>query len=385
MNKNNKYFCNFGYKYFGPLIYNFVIWLLNDLKRNKIEKVYFLSRDGYIIKKAFDIINLTNIKSYYFYASRRSIIVPYLWKLKSEKEIFDVISFNKKITIETFLKKVGLDNYDVSSFLKKYNFTLHDYVDISNRGIFDELLKEVFPIIKSNSKSEWHSMIKYIEDNDFNGRVAIVDIGWYGSMQNSLEKLLPNVEIYGYYFGLIPNKVMSIKNAKGYLFDKGKNIEIYNKLHYFINIFEFLFLAQHGSVKRYSNNDCGVEFYEYEYSKCDEKYYVKFIQDSAIKFVKDNFKLNIEVNDAIDKFIFFFINPNYKTSKIFGNIKFNDDEFKYIAKPSSLLRYIFDIKKFKHDFINSSWRIGFLKRLFIIPLPYFKINNLIRKIYLDDK
>ena len=73
-----------------------------------------------------------------------------------------------------------------------------------------------------------------------------------------------------------------------------------------------------------------------------------------------------------------FLNPNLKTAQLFGNIKFKDDEFKYIAKPQKFLSYIFKITNLKLDFINSAWRIGFMKR-FIIPLPYYKINCFLRK------
>lgn len=383
MKNELEYFEKFGYKYFGPLLFNFSKWLLKEVNKNKIKKVYFLSRDGFIMKKAFDMINNTEIKTYYFYASRRSTIVPLLWKLNNETEIFDVIVFNKKIMIKSFLKKVGLDNYDVSEYLEKYNLSLTDYIDINDRKDFDKLLKDIFQIIQQNSKKEWKSLMKYAKINDFNGKVAIVDIGWFGSMQNSLENLFDNVDIYGYYFGLVPNKKICKNKSFGYLFDTNKNIKKYDDLHNFINIFEFLFLAQHGSVKCYKDDVEKVEFYKYEYAGMDEEKYAKAIQNSALKFIKEQRAVN--ENESIDTFINFFIKPNYETSKKFGNIKFNDDDFRYIAKPKSIIRYVFDLKKFKNDFINSSWRIGFLKRMLVIPLPYDKINNLFRKIYLRKK
>lgn len=377
--KNDKmfFYSNFGYNYFGPLLLGFVKWLNEKLKSEKIDKVYFLSRDGFVMKRAFDLIKDDSIKSYYFYASRRATIVPLLWKLKKEEDIFEVITFNKQIKVASFLKKVGLDNVDCIDILNEFNVSKDDMLDMNNTENFFPLLKKLFPIIKENSRREWKALEQYSYKMDFIGKVAIVDIGWYGTMQNSMEKLFPKNKIYGYYFGIVPNTKIAKSNYNGYIFSKNENIELYMKMHYFINIFEFLFLAQHGSVKKYINQN-EVEFYDYEYINHDEKSIALNIQNSAINFIKKNKSMNVDTSDSIIKFINYFLYPSNYSSVRFGNIQFKDDDFKYIAKPKFLFFYFFNFKTLKNDFIDSSWRIGFLKRLFKIPLPYYKINNIIR-------
>lgn len=379
-NKIIQFFSDFGYEKFGPLLLLFSKWLQKELEKKQIKKVYFLARDGFIMKKAFDIVNDNkNIKSSYFYASRRSIIVPSLWKLNKADEIFDVIAFNKNISIKSFLKKVGLDNYKkVEYFLIKYNYTLDTSINLVNSKNFKNFLKEIFPLIKENSKQEYISFQKYIEVEKFTGKVAIVDIGWFGSMQKALNNIVNDANVYGYYFGLIPDAKMC-NDSFGFLFDTNKNKDIYEKFHYFINIFEFLFLAQHGSVKRFINNQEFVEFYEYEYKNMIEKDIAETIQKEALKYIATNKNEKLSHKEVINNFMSEFLNPNLKTAQLFGNIKFKDDEFKYIAKPQKFLNYIFKITNLKLDFINSAWRIGFMKRLFIIPLPYYKINCFLRK------
>jgi len=379
-NKIIQFFSDFGYEKFGPLLLIFSKWLQKELEKKQIKKVYFLARDGFIMKKAFDIVNDNkNIKSSYFYASRRSIIVPSLWKLNKADEILDVIAFNKNISIKSFLKKVGLDNYKkVEYFLIKYNYALDTSINLVNSKNFKNFLKEIFPLIKENSKQEYISFQKYIEVEKFTGKVAIVDIGWFGSMQKALNNIVNDANVYGYYFGLIPDAKMC-NDSFGFLFDTNKNKDIYEKFHYFINIFEFLFLAQHGSVKRFINNQEFVEFYEYEYKNMIEKDIAETIQKEALKYIATNKNEKLSHKEVINNFMSEFLNPNLKTAQLFGNIKFKDDEFKYIAKPQKFLNYIFKITNLKLDFINSAWRIGFMKRLFIIPLPYYKINCFLRK------
>ncbi len=57
----------------GLLIYDYVRWILDDCVNNKIKDIYFLSRDGYILKKVADIIigeEKTSIITHYLYSSR---------------------------------------------------------------------------------------------------------------------------------------------------------------------------------------------------------------------------------------------------------------------------------------------------------------------------
>ncbi len=43
-----------GYCIFGPVILTFLIWLLQESKKDGIETLVFMSRDGYFLKEDFD-------------------------------------------------------------------------------------------------------------------------------------------------------------------------------------------------------------------------------------------------------------------------------------------------------------------------------------------
>ena len=58
----------------GPILYDYVKWLLNICINNGIRRLYFISRDGYVLKKIADIIiesREMDIQTHYLYASRR--------------------------------------------------------------------------------------------------------------------------------------------------------------------------------------------------------------------------------------------------------------------------------------------------------------------------
>ena len=339
------------------------------------------------MKKAFDIINTTEIKSYYFYASRRSVIVPSLCFCKNVEDIFDKIAFKKRITIKSFMKKVGLDGYDYDVTLNKYHLKEDVEYGLDEIKKNDSFLNEIFPIIKENSKKELKNFQKYVKNMQFSENVAIVDIGWYGTMQKALELICPNTTINGFYMALVPGSGYYDDNEyQGYIADKNHDTKLYNKLHYFISLFEFFFLAQHGSVRRFVDNETFVELYDYEYEEKPEREFAKNIQNGAIDYiVRNKGKLKINKNEGISNLYKKLLNPKNIDAIMFGNISFVDDNTRYVAKPRSLFYYLLHPKTFVKDFKDSSWRIGFLKRIFKIWLPYYRINNLLRKMFVKNE
>ena len=219
---------------------------------------------------------------------------------------------------------------------------------------------------------------------NFNGEVALVDIGWYGNMQSALTQIA-DANIKGYYFGLRNNKKMDIK-SKGYLFDVEYNQNYDCQELYFNSIFEFIFSATHGSVKKFIESEELVEFYENENSDEFMLYALNSIQNGAKKFVEEYSKTNIsnyiELSPEIGCInIFEFLNkPSYLDALNFGNIKFKDGDVNYIAKSLGIKKYLFSPKKFIKDFKSSLWKIGFLKATFKIKFPYSKFCLMLRKI-----
>ena len=50
MKTDYEYYKKFGYEYFGPLLQKYVYWLIENLKKEKIEKVFFLEM-GILLRK----------------------------------------------------------------------------------------------------------------------------------------------------------------------------------------------------------------------------------------------------------------------------------------------------------------------------------------------
>lgn len=64
-----------GYYAFGMHMLAVAHWVTEVAKEKKIPTIHFVARDGYMVKKAFDVVNQTNTKSGYIRISRRALLL----------------------------------------------------------------------------------------------------------------------------------------------------------------------------------------------------------------------------------------------------------------------------------------------------------------------
>lgn len=70
-----------GCRYAGPVLYSYAEWIANQAIEKGIKRLYFIARDGYIIKKIVDMILLNrrkDIRTSYIYGSRKAWRMPSL-------------------------------------------------------------------------------------------------------------------------------------------------------------------------------------------------------------------------------------------------------------------------------------------------------------------
>lgn len=399
----NEYY-SFGYETFGPLLYGFIDWLFMEMKKDNIEQVLFLSRDGYIMKKLYDNLDYNkDIKSLYFEVSRRSLRIPSYYYNQTFESIIGKLTVPNMTNITQIFDSLGLEVDNYMDIIERYGIKFNDKFKrdklIYNK-VFRELFEEIRDDIINNSALENENLISYINQYDFSKKTAIVDIGWAGSMQKYLLETLDRIgiahNIIGYYVGLTLKSRENInKNktfAKGYAFDCLNNKGDEELESAYIGLIETMFLEQRGSVKNYiiKENSTIANRYDYEYIKNNmlmkEAINVNFIQKGALQFAMD-YKSSI-LNKVIkndNKIMYNNIhavgtNPIYKNINQFGKFRFfNCGDKVYLAKPNLFWYYIFNIKELKNDLFNSQWKIGFIKALLKFNLPYMTIFKILRK------
>lgn len=391
-----------GARVLGPILAGFSKWLSEELENKGIHKVFFLSRDGFSMKTAFDLINFNKFETTYIFASRRSWTVPAIWLESDYEDILKNISMPPKTTVKNFLTRLGLVAENCLAEIQQCELLLESVInkeDMLESRAFRKLYCLIRKQVIDNSKREYDAVVKYLQDKCVNGKFAIVDIGYNGTMQKALKKILESAkieaEIFGFYMGINPKSKL-IRNheidAYSFLYGPGLNSDYQDKINAFISVFESIFLAQHGSTYRFKlDNDSSItEFYDYEYERqtaryVDEVSIIRDFQHGAMEYVKSVANvlnmgiLKIDNGIAINNLLYMGLKPEKHGVELFADFRMFDTDISYIAHPDTLLHYLCSPSKLKKDFAASTWKIAFLYRLFKIPLSYEKIYYFLKK------
>ena len=395
------YFAQAGYEAEGPVLYGFVKWLSEQFQKNQIEKVFFLARDGQVMQKAFRKLGM-DIPQEYIFASRRALIVPYLWMDADLAHLEKNMKLSLYVTIKSLLGRMGLKYQSFEIYFKEAGFDClktYNRHDLLENPKFNEVYeKYIREEVVKNSKEQYNLLLAYMKQIAFTGKVAIVDIGWFGHMQAALTKVVKAahipVEIHGYYFGLISGSaVLDGMDAHGYLFDRGHNEEVAEREATFNCIVEALFTADHGTTLGYEKKNGQVvpilDSWEYE-EKAWQKDYKKIraAQEGAMAFIEDAigtesgsiiFK-NIDAMIAFRNWIQLGCYPAPLCAERFGDLHFLDDDIQPFAAFRSGIKYWGAPRRLVRDFVKSAWRVGFLTRAFGTWTMHYWIYKWIRRL-----
>jgi len=393
--KDDKYY-TFGYETFGIILYGFSKWMIADLKKRNIKKILFLARDGFIMQEAFHRMPEHEIfQDDYLYISRRSIRVPLLWKA-SKKDRLKAIFPTTYISISDLITSVGLNPQNYAAAIAGHGLKANQVIrdkDIDANTAVAGLIDDIWDDVTENSKKEYEFLIRYLEKFDLSGDIAIVDIGWRGSMQYFLNEALADIgidaKLHGYYITLSSTMIKG-QDMKGYLGNVDGESAGCDLLRGYVGLIETMFLKAEGSTVKYQVTDSDVfpVLGKYEYADgsglSEETGHIMQIQKGAIDFIKDlayedclcNFSPETAFKNLSDMANY----PTLEDIKMFGWFRlFNNGTVSRIAGSNSAIYNITHLKAMKGDLYESRWRIGFMKRMLKIPFPYYGLFKLLMK------
>lgn len=195
-----------GFSVLAPLLTAFADWLIAQAKMDGVERLYFLSREGEILKKVYDEW-ATGIgeapESRYLEVSRRAVLVPTITGLDDIYEIAKETFFSN--TVESFLlERYGLElnQNDMEEIYRRRLWQRDRPVRIKNGNIHAviKLLDYLAPRIISIAESEQDALKDYLQLSGLSDtkNMAVVDVGYSGTIQSRIMELL-DCKIHGYY------------------------------------------------------------------------------------------------------------------------------------------------------------------------------------------
>ena len=241
----------------------FISKLHKKMIQDDVQIALFCSREGQLLKRLFDIYQDTflgenqKICTEYFYVSRRSTLYSSFTSLENEE--FEMISRQyKKITLQNFLLNLNFANNEITLICKDLK-EKPTYVLTVDDHLLEKLKKHPQFITKFNKEKKDSQLLRdYIERLTKNqNEVYLVDVGWKGTIQDSIKKALPDKRIVGYYLGLMLN-VYSVENKTdktGLLFsDYPNKSKFYDIVSRNFEFYEDIFVADHGPVLKYKKD-----------------------------------------------------------------------------------------------------------------------------------
>jgi len=323
----------------GPVLLSYVSWVLNDAVKRGIKKLFFIARDGYVMKEiAEELIKNKDITLHYLYCSRY-VIRQSLFVIDPEYALDKCCSCGSYVTAEKVLQRVGLDSNERDKVLACIQED-NPYEPLDRTGL--SKLKQrlqscglFWEYSKKHARIQLDQMLAYFQQEAFDDtRTAIVDSGWLGSMQAGLQKILSynagcKVELTGYYFGMYKRE-----DAGGfyrcYFFSETRGFS--HIAHFNCNLFECLCAANHGMTTGYRKVVGRMEplFGVWE-SPWNVQLQLDICKTYARLFASKNAEWYAEdpANvDMVSKLLCLFIKrPSKDEAVVYGRIPFDDDAF----------------------------------------------------------
>ena len=229
----------FRYTPFGDYslnLYYFVKQLSHEVRKNNNERICFLSRGGYFLKKCFD---------------------------RTEQ-------------------------------LSTHQCVKTDYIRNS---------RKVNQLAEKNEDDK-KLLGKYISEYTVNGKICVVDEGWYCTSQIIMSRLF-SFDVDGYYIGIMGrNSGDEHVHRKGLLFDIDENgikTPLYGVFRTNCTLYEQLLSAPHGSLKRYFKDDAGNIDFQEEWTEIEKKNYEENI-DKIQKIILDYVSGIVTWNAELSKY-----------------------------------------------------------------------------------
>jgi predicted HAD superfamily hydrolase len=291
---------DFGYATAGPLVVGFTEWLIEQAEAHELDALYFLARDGLIMRRVYQELAPLSGKvkeSHYLFASRRMLNFAAIEEL-DERALNDLTE-GPGVTLAQYFGRLGLDMDAHADSIRAIGFAKpsHEAAGLFDRKRLLRLSLRLSDIIRRKARAEREIVRDYLVHCGMRDgrRIAVVDIGWRGTMQRSITDILNMAEIrpniIGLYLGTIATATADPHYPHaGYLFHMGLPEENSGVLMKGVEVAELLFSAVEGSIMRIDRgpDDAFVAIRQSDVvSDEDRNRAIQLLQEGAMQFVQD--------------------------------------------------------------------------------------------------
>ena len=264
-----------GYGVAGPLLAGFCLWLRQQFTEDKVTRAYFLLRDGALIHRVYQIVagDSSPCPTQTIPSSRRAMVFPLL-DLDPNLVLphLFISAPGDRRPVGDYLRRLLIDPALFEEEIASVGLVNSQHVIDGSveRSTLIRLFKQprLTRAIVEQSQEERNLLVGYLKQAgmaDAGSHIAVVDVGWNGTIQKALAMLFKAenfpVRMTGYYIGTFPGFEDSRQpdlSARSYLVHLGKPKTISRVLNQGFIVVETLCTSPEGSLFSFRREGAGI-------------------------------------------------------------------------------------------------------------------------------
>lgn len=310
-----------GYGVIGPVLLEFCRWVHQKKKDCKIEELWFIAREGYLIKKVYELMYPDECGDLKYICLNKNLLrLPMLYLNNSVENFLRLLPDFSLCSWKNLFEMIGIDeSEELVKILRGMNcgFNIEDLVSKKDllEHRYDVELQVIIQNVADISKMQYTYLIRYLNNEGIYGkRIGLVNNSYNGIAQRQLVDLVSNAELNVNWIGI---QFIASHKTKEYLGEdviewlEKKVVPEHIRMDFYRDciIFEHLLFENIGTALFFREDTVGkVQIVKNKLRKeSNNKKYVEKVQREALKFVKDycthvDIKIGTDVIKLYNKF-----------------------------------------------------------------------------------
>jgi len=384
--KEDDFWWKFGYSGAGPLTVGYCQWLKQSLRRDGIERAYFLLRDGELMYEVYQALyrnDASACRISTLASSRRAMLLP-IFEMAPAFVLPSLLAGVGLRPMREYVERLDISIAGLEAEVSKAGFSSADE-QIDGRLDGTRLLSfitqpRVLSAVIARSQVERAAMVAFLEQEGVTRqkKIALIDLGWFGTIHKSLHVLLsrlaPSVEVSGYYMATFPEAAhteMPGFLAHSYLAHRGEPREMYTGISQFLNLFETVYSNTEGSLLYFKRTPDGrVLPIRQAADKSNEfNLHLRAIHEGALAFTEDLQRCSamsslppLPSHLAAEQILRVIMQPTSEEAGMLGELTHCDNLGSTSMHSTAVLRSTGNPADLLEDYQKATWKQGILAK-----------------------
>jgi HAD superfamily hydrolase (TIGR01549 family) len=370
-----------GYNIFGPLLTGFCMWLERSFRMDRIEHAWFLLRDGEIFQRVHKTLfaGRKATPTATLPSSRRAYLLPVL-EVAPKLALSGLMSGIETKPAREYLERLHLpaDSFR-EEFIASGFSSLGELIEGRTQGERLKCLIEqprVHEALVERSRQERDLIMDFFQQEGLrsNRRIALVDLGWRGSIHKATHLLLASggpAMVTGYYLATraafgedsIPGLA-----SRSFLMHSGKPDDIARKMAPFPPLLEIICSSSSGSLINFDRAGGRVKGVFQEADASHEQHrQIAACHDGSVAFAQEFVKSapGLKLDDippvvAGEAFFRLISQPTKEEATKLGGLTFSDNAGSMTSRHCARFRSPSDPASLLEDYHKAYWKPGLL-------------------------